>query len=128
MGNYQKSNNQRQPSNSQKDSPKSNKEYINGIFISRKEGQYGEFFNVGVKKEEFLKSIEAIAEDDRGFINLTMTPQKSDPSRLSVYVNDWKPTGGPTGEGGKTQVPAKPYKPSTKSAPVTNDTIDDLPF
>lgn len=128
MGDYQKSNNQRQASNSQNGSTKSSKEYVNGIFVNKKEGAYGEFFSVGIKKDEFIQSLQAIDEDDRGFINLNMTPQKTNPNKMSLYINDWRPNGGPTGEGGKSNATSTQQPSSKKGKNANSDPSDDLPF
>lgn len=65
------------------------KEFINGLFV--KKGKTEPFIEIGVKKQEFLKHIESLEADEKGFFNLTMAPQKNDPSKFSVWLNDWKP-------------------------------------
>ena len=101
MGNYQKKSSYQNTSQKQTTSQGQSKEYINGIFVTKREGQYGEFFSLGIKKDELIKTLQGMEADDKGFVNLTMTPQKSNASKYSVYVNNWKPEGGSTGEGGK---------------------------
>lgn len=64
------------------------REFIKGLFA--KKGAEP-FTNLSIKKSEFLAQIESLKEDEKGFINLTMAPQKNDPSKYSVWVNDWKP-------------------------------------
>jgi hypothetical protein len=85
------------------------KEFINGLFV--KKGKTEPFIEVGVKKQDFIKHIESIQADEKGFFNLTMAPQKNDPNKYSVWVNDWKPS--------KNEVSKKP----------TSESYDgDLPF
>lgn len=66
------------------------REFIKGLFA--KKGAEP-FTNLSIKKADFLAQIESLKEDEKGFINLTMAPQKNDPAKYSVWVNDWKPTG-----------------------------------
>lgn len=65
------------------------KEFINGLFV--KKGKTEPFIEIGVKKQDFLKHIESLQADEKGFFNLTMAPQKNDPNKYSVWLNDWKP-------------------------------------
>jgi hypothetical protein len=67
------------------------KEFINGLFVKRGTEP---FIKIGVLKKEFIKQIEAMETDEKGFFNLTMAPQKNDPSKYSVWVDNWKPTKG----------------------------------
>lgn len=64
------------------------REFIKGLFAKKVAGP---FTNLSIKKADFLSQIESLKEDEKGFINLTMAPQKNDPSKYSVWVNDWKP-------------------------------------
>ena len=57
--------------------------YINGLFVTKKEGQYGEFLSVGIS-EEGLKALAALEKSDSGFRNLTLSPQKNDPNKYSA--------------------------------------------
>lgn len=66
------------------------REFIKGLFAKKSTEP---FTNLSIKKSEFLAQIESLKEDEKGFINLTMAPQKNDPAKFSVWVNDWKPTG-----------------------------------
>lgn len=116
MANYPKNQNQQ-----------TNREFVNGIFVTKREGQYGEFFSLGLKKEDVIANLQALEEDDRGFVNLTMTPQKGDPNKYSVYVNSWKP-GDNEKKSAPTPAPKQqtPNKSTSKSkAPASTD---DLPF
>jgi hypothetical protein len=68
------------------------KNYLNGIFVKKKSGQFGEFFSVGIKKADLISQLNSMKEDERGFVNLVMTSQQADPSKYSVYEDTWKPT------------------------------------
>lgn len=67
------------------------KEFINGLFVKKATDP---FIKIGVRKDEFIKQIQALETDEKGFFNLTMAPQKNDPSKFSVWVDNWKPTKG----------------------------------
>ena len=96
------------------------KQYVNGLFPVRKNGPYGEFFNIGVKKEVILKEIEAMDADPRGFINLTMSPQKTNPDKYSVYVDNFVP---------KPRVnPAPTDRPAATPTTTGSQPDDSLPF
>lgn len=88
-------------------------QYIQGAFIKQSKNE--SFIDFGIKKKEFLESIEGLVADERGFINLTIAKQKADPTKYSIWLNDWKPTG---------------KKQSSKTADVSNDGdySNDLPF
>jgi hypothetical protein len=90
------------------------KQYLNGIYASKRNGQYGEFFNLSFRKQQVIEELQKLKEDDKGFVNFKMTSQKVDPNKYSVYVDD--------------------FVPSTKKNPVTDepvyaeDSSDSLPF
>jgi hypothetical protein len=56
--------------------------YINGIFITKKEGQYGEYLSVGIS-EEGLKELQKLEVSTGGFRNFIASPQKNDPNKFS---------------------------------------------
>lgn len=76
--------------------------YINGLFVTKREGTYGEYLSVGIS-EEGLKALAALEKSDNGFRNLTLSPQKNDPNKYS----------------------AKPYVPKNNSNSAASD---NLPF
>lgn len=57
--------------------------YLNGIFITKKEGQYGEYLSIGIN-EEGLKTLQGLEKSASGFRNFVASPQKSDPNKFSV--------------------------------------------
>ncbi len=85
------------------------KQYMNGVFVTKVEGSYGPFFRMGIKKEEFIKNLNALEADAKGFVNFTMSEQRADASKYSVAVDTWKPeVAYPTSAdyGSKSKVPA----------------------
>lgn len=58
-------------------------DYINGIYMKKKEGKYGEYFVISLKPEalENIKKLEANAD---GFRVLIASPQKADQNKFSV--------------------------------------------
>ncbi|MEY3400675.1 MAG: hypothetical protein RLZZ86_278 [Cyanobacteriota bacterium] len=58
-------------------------DYINGVYIKRKEGKYGEYFVISFK-EEGLASLKALPNNQDGFRVVIASPQKADPNKFSV--------------------------------------------
>lgn len=69
--------------------------YLNGIFATRKEGQYGEYISIGIT-EEGLKAIATLEPSEKGFRNFTLSPQKNDPNKYSAKPIVAKETNGST--------------------------------
>ena len=113
MGNYQKN------KGGNSNDKKSSKEYVNGIFVSQHEGQYGEYFSVGINKENFIKELESLEPNEKGMVNFFMSAQKSNPNKLSVY----RLTGGGNREKSETS-----YKQPGQSKATLPDDDDGLPF
>lgn len=59
-----------------------NSKYINGIFATRKDGNYGEYISIGITDEgiEALKNLPKNGE----FRNFTLNPQKNDNNKFSA--------------------------------------------
>ncbi len=97
--------------------------YVNAIFLKKNWEDPADpgniLIRVGIKKAEFLKEIQAIQEDPRGFINLTIGRQKQDPSKFSMWQDEWV----------RPEQAAKPEvgEVLAREAAAT-DTSDDLPF
>lgn len=68
------------------------KQYLNGVFATKKNGQYGEFFSLSFRKEQVIEELQKLQADAKGFVNFTMTPQKADPNKCSIYLNDFVPS------------------------------------
>jgi hypothetical protein len=56
--------------------------YLNGIFATRKEGQYGEFISIGIT-DEGIEALQNLSKNGE-FRNFTLSPQKSDPNKFSA--------------------------------------------
>jgi hypothetical protein len=63
--------------------------YVNGMFMKRKNGKYGEYFVISVKEEAFesLRNIEANSD---GFRTIIASPKKDDNDKFSLkpFVKD----------------------------------------
>ena len=95
------------------------RKYINGVFLRKVWEDIprgGILIGQGINKEEYLKEIQAIPADDRGFINLTIGTQRNDTSKLSLWLDD-RP---------RPSVDNNYKKPGDERT-SPNDT-DDLPF
>lgn len=58
-------------------------EYINGVYIKRKEGKYGEYFVISFK-EEGIAALKALPSNSDGFRVVIASPQKADKDKFSV--------------------------------------------
>jgi hypothetical protein len=105
-----------------------NKNYINGVFLKDrwvKEDGSSRIIGMGINKEEFIKQLSNLKADGRGMINLTISTQKSDPEKYSLFVDDFKPKN--SAPATKNTYPSKPSATKKKEVPVEDDS-DDLPF
>lgn len=66
-----------------KNNNETNSKYINGLFITKKEGTYGEYLSIGIS-EEGLKALKALEASASGFRNIVASPQKGDPNKYSA--------------------------------------------
>lgn len=57
--------------------------YVNGVFISEVEGQYGPYLSMGIT-EEGLKSLASAVPNAKGVRNFSVSRQKNDQSKFSV--------------------------------------------
>lgn len=53
----------------------------------------GDIYALAIKKEEFLEWFKGVKPNDAGYVNIDVSKQK-DPSKLSVWENDFKPDKG----------------------------------
>lgn len=58
-------------------------DYINGVYMKRKEGKYGEYFVISFK-EEGLQALKSLASNTDGFRVVIASPQKADKDKFSV--------------------------------------------
>jgi len=89
--------------------------WVDGLFISEKDGQYGKFLSIGVKKDQFIEYLKNQKEDAAGFINMIGSPRKGDASKFSVKITEFKKLEG-----------QKPSEPAFVGDAGSAD--DDLPF
>lgn len=107
-----------------------NRQFLNGIFADKKNGNYGEYIDLHIPEmKRFLDSLQSLPLNSKGGLRLRITPQQTDPTRMSIYLNDWEPTqqaGQPLPQ--RTPSPSQ-SKPATgqKPAPAPSSG-DDLPF
>lgn len=88
------------------------KEYAKGLFASKNK-KIEDFIDISMKKDEFINFISELKTNEKGYVNFTMAAQKADPSKYSVWVNNWTPN---------KQTAAKPQV-------ATSEAYDnDLPF
>lgn len=88
------------------------KEYAKGLFASKNKKIEG-FIDISIKKDEFLQFVSDLKANEKGYVNFNMATQKNDPSKYSVWVNDWSPS----------KTPAK------KAQVASSESYDnDLPF
>ncbi|HYG02038.1 MAG TPA: hypothetical protein VD927_06300 [Chryseosolibacter sp.] len=79
-----------------------NKEYINGIFITRANGQYGEYFQIGITKEG-LKALSELPASEAGYRNVSAYPRKDNKDKFSVVP--FVPKKATTNDGGTDDLP-----------------------
>lgn len=88
------------------------KEFAKGLFVNKNPKIEG-FIDISIKKDDFVNFISNLEANEKGYVKFNMATQKNDPSKYSVWVNNWKPEG-----------QAKP-----KAQPATSEAYDnDLPF
>jgi hypothetical protein len=90
------------------------KQWVDGLFITKRDGKYGEFLSIGIRKNEFIKYLSNLKEGSDGFINFVGNPRKNDENKYSIQVSQ------PLVKTGE--------KPKEPAFAATVDSGDDLPF
>jgi hypothetical protein len=85
----------------------SDQKYINGVFIQKKAGQYGEYLSIGLT-DEAIEQIKSIKKNNAEIRNFIAVPRKGDSSKFSVLFPKERDTN------------------TAPTAPIKSD--DDLPF
>lgn len=100
------------------------RKFVNGFFAKQvwADGDR-QLLGVGIKKDEFIKNLQAIRADENGFINLTMGSQKADPLKFSLFESDYK-----KGNSSSSSSSSSNNKPSSSPSTPPPDDTDDLPF
>jgi len=88
--------------------------YVNGVFITKKTGIYGDFFSMDINKKQMIEYLQDAEEDSRGMVKFKLNYTKADPNKLSM-------------EPLKVSTPAQSEKPSGKKKSLDFDSTD-LPF
>ena len=57
--------------------------YINGIFATNREGNYGNYISIGIT-DEGIEALKNLPKTDKGFRNWILTPQKNDQNKYSA--------------------------------------------
>ena len=57
--------------------------YLNGLFATKKDGNYGEYISIGIT-DEGIEALKNLPKTDKGFRNFTLTPQKNDQNKYSA--------------------------------------------
>ncbi len=77
------------------------KDYVDGLYIKEKAGQYGSFLSVGVKVDKLRSWLESQRPNQSGYINIVIT-QKREPGQHgdthTAYLDTYVPKGKPAAE------------------------------
>ena len=74
-------------------------QYVNGIFATKREGDYGEYVSIGIT-EEGIEALKSLPMTEKGFRNFTLSPQKNDPNKYSAKPFVSKENAGVSNESG----------------------------
>lgn len=101
------------------------RKFVNGLFARRvwADGK-NELFGIGIKKDEFIRNIQAIPADSKGFINLTLGSQKTDYDKFSLWLKDEQQNNNSSSYSNNRSTPPPPS--TSSNLPPSDD--DDLPF
>jgi len=66
------------------------KNYIKGIFAKSLETKFGALVNLDIN-DDAIEQLKSLPKNERGMRRLTMSPQKNDNTKWSVYENDYIP-------------------------------------
>lgn len=111
------------------------KQYLNGVFADKKNGNYGEYIDMHIPNlERFIENLRAFKTNSKGGIRFRITEKQAQNGEMSIYYNDWEPTGQPSipqRTAAPSQAPKQQYaKPTQKQQPAYSGSNDDsqLPF
>lgn len=98
------------------------KQYLNGVFADKKNGSYGDYIDMHIPNlERFIENLRGFKTNSKGGIRFRITEKQAHNGEMSIYLNDWEPTGTP----GIPQRTAAPQAQRQASTPTDNS---ELPF
>jgi hypothetical protein len=84
-------------------------DFLNGIFIEKKTGKWGDYQHASVKVEDFIKALRELPMNDKGYAAFAISPQKDNPNKYSCkkYKGERQQQAPPIKEGpeGKDDLP-----------------------
>ena len=97
----------------------SDPQYADGLYFRGPRDDAPDFVigSMSIQKARFISWLNDQVSDDEGYVKLSVTKQKKDPSKWSFKLNTWKSDSEPS------QAPVSKEEPTTN---VGDD--DDLPF
>lgn len=107
------------------------KQYLNGVFVDKKNGQYGQFYNIHIPNlEVFIQNLRNMPLNDRGGLRLVLTDKQSNPAEGSIYLNTFVPTTGNTSQPlpQRTPPPATPPQAPKQTTTASAGSKSGLPF
>lgn len=72
------------------------KNYIKGLFMKSREGNFGTEFEIDFT-DEAIEHLKTLPKNDKGYRRLKINAQKNDATKFSVYENTYVPKGEGTG-------------------------------
>jgi len=68
------------------------KQFLNSIFADRKNGQYGEYFDLHITNvESFINNLRAFGTNSKGGLRFRMSGKKDNQNEMTIYLNAWEP-------------------------------------
>ncbi len=68
-----------------------NKNYIKGMYANNRINNFNNSETNISFTDEAIDSLKSLPKDEKGYRKITITPQKNDPSKSSVYENTYIP-------------------------------------
>jgi len=105
------------------------KQFLNGVFADKKNGQYGEYFDLHIPElERFITNLRAFRTNSKGGLRFRMTEKQAKNGEMSIYFNEWEPTGQPSISQRTASPTAQQSQRSFGQKPAPVDNSQDLPF
>lgn len=98
---------------------KDKKQFLNAIFIKKvwedKVDAGNNLLSVGIRVEDFITELKKYPRTEKGYVNFTISRQKNDTAKYSMYVDDWKKDGAT-------------YNKQTNNDKIGSNNDSELPF